>query len=1134
MSLLGPIEVCVDGHRVALAGQRRLAVLAVLALRAGRVVPVDGLVDAVWGFDPPAGAAGTLQSHVSHLRRALGPASGALVSRPPGYLLDLPADRVDVHRFEELAAAGRAALAAGRPAEAAEHLARALALWRGPALADLAGVELGEREARRLEEGRLAALEDRTDAELALGRHRQLVAGLAEVVAAHPLRERLAAQLMLALYRCERQAEALQVYQATRRQLIDDLGIEPSRPLQALEESILLQKPELDLPAGVERLRPVAVAALPRPVDRIRARGELVGRDELVAQLCRSVSARQHPLLLLTGEPGIGKSRLAAEVAHRAAADNALVLYGRCDHEGGAPYHPVADALADLAERDETTPLLDPQLAHADADAGPAARSRAFDRVAEALDEAGAGRVVLVLVDDLHWADRGTIALLRHLVLGRQAGRFALLATCRSTGERPPWLVSFLEQAAADEQLATVDVEPLLVADVARLATSLGLAVEAAALHSATGGNPLLVRQLSRGDLEAAGGERRWGSLAMVLDNRIAALSPAARSVLEVAAVAGTRFELGVVAAAADLDASATLEALDEARRARLVDEVEDPARFSFAHDVVREFLADRIPAGRRLPLHAALGAALERLGGEASAIAHHHLAAAPLLGHDVASARVAEAADRARQRLAFEDAAELYRTAADLLRGPRPAGGERWEEVVLGMAAALFDAGDPSGARAAVLEVADAARRRGDAVRLAEAAIAYQGRWIPTAIGLDENHLTLLHDARSLLGDGAAPGLQGRLDARLALAAFHTGGDEATWITRAASAVEHARASGEPRALAEALTARHTTSALALAPRQRLDLCTELRQAALRAGDAETLANAYAEAAVNRLAAGDVAGARGELSRFDGHAEAIGSATLRWRRAVLAGAFALADGRFADAEAASGRALALGTDLGQDDAAFAWAAQTFVSTWCRFGAAPVAGAAADLTARHPEVPAWTTVHALALADAGRPQDAMALLRPLGAGYAAVPRDLLWMSAVATAAEAVVRCGDADAAPCLIELLEPHCGQLIVVGAGVALLGPVDRALGLLHALSGRPGDAQRHLAGALDVLPPGELGPFRAMTLLARAEVAASSGAARERVTGDASEAARLAWSLGMAAVAGRAEALATAARRA
>jgi len=258
--ILGPLEVSRSGHAVPLGGPRQRAVLALLLLEANRVVSMDRLAEDVWDGNPPEGWVTTLQTYVSHLRRVLEPgrAPGAagevLVTRGRGYLLRVGREQLDAARFQDGFTAGRAALEEGRPREAAQLLRQALDLWRGPVLADLADYAFTRSESVRLEELRLATLEARIDADLALGRHDALTAELEQLVAAHPLRERLHGQLMLALYRCGRQADALAAYQRVRDLLTGELGIDPGEPLQRLHASVLAHDPELDWRPGSQPL----------------------------------------------------------------------------------------------------------------------------------------------------------------------------------------------------------------------------------------------------------------------------------------------------------------------------------------------------------------------------------------------------------------------------------------------------------------------------------------------------------------------------------------------------------------------------------------------------------------------------------------------------------------------------------------------------------------------------------------------------------------------------------------------------------------------------------------------------------------------------------------------------------------
>lgn len=259
--ILGPLEVAADGEPLQLSGQKQRALLALLLLDVNRVVSTDRIVDALWGEEPPRTAATSLQNFVSQLRKLLG--SDVVVTKPPGYQLRIEPEQLDLERFMRLVEESRAE----PPAERAAKLRRALALWRGRPLADLGFEAFAQQEIGRLEELRLAALEDRLEAELEAGRHSDLIGELEAFADEHPLRERLRSQLMLALYRSGRQAEALQIYHDTRRVLVDELGIEPSPTLQQLHGAILRQDPTLEegqpvAPAAEDRIKDVVETML--------------------------------------------------------------------------------------------------------------------------------------------------------------------------------------------------------------------------------------------------------------------------------------------------------------------------------------------------------------------------------------------------------------------------------------------------------------------------------------------------------------------------------------------------------------------------------------------------------------------------------------------------------------------------------------------------------------------------------------------------------------------------------------------------------------------------------------------------------------------------------------------------------
>jgi WD40 repeat protein/DNA-binding SARP family transcriptional activator len=349
--ILGPLEVRREQAVVSLGGPKQRAVLAVLLLRANEPVSAEQLAQALWGEDAPASAVRTVQVHVSRLRKALGDGD-VVMTTPAGYRLRVEPGELDAERFERLVDDGRRALRDGRPDEAAGVVGKALTLWRGPPLADLAFERFAQRDIEQLEEQRLAAIEVRMEAGLAAGRHAELVADLRRLVAEHPTSERLAGLLMLALYRSGRQAEALDAYHDARRKLADEIGIEPGPELRDLQAAVLRHDPSLRLPAPVE---------LPRELDPVAAPA-LAGRDHELAWLrdrWRAARGGTGAVVALAGPRGIGRTRLAAELAQEAHGEGARVLYA----SGAAAIGALGGA------GDDTRPAL---IVADDADAAPA------------------------------------------------------------------------------------------------------------------------------------------------------------------------------------------------------------------------------------------------------------------------------------------------------------------------------------------------------------------------------------------------------------------------------------------------------------------------------------------------------------------------------------------------------------------------------------------------------------------------------------------------------------------------------------------------------------------------------------------------------------------------------------------
>jgi DNA-binding SARP family transcriptional activator len=683
--ILGPLEVISDGKALDLGGAKQRALLAVLLLNPNEVVSRDRLVDALWEENPPNTAEKALQVHVSKLRKQLG--SDRIVTKAPGYAIRVEPGELDVERFERLAGEG------GR------QLVDALALWRGPPLADVAHTRFARQEIGRLQERRLAVLEERIEADLALGRRADLIAELEALAAEHPLRERFRALLMLALYRGGRQAEALDVYQEARRKLVHELGIEPGRELRELHQTILRQDPVLEPRAD------------PRAVERRREdAGGFVGREPELAELSSGLDdafAGRGQLFLLQGEPGIGKSRLADEVVNRAARRGALVLIGRCWEAGGAPaYWPWTQALrayvraaepgdvrqqlgasaADVARIVPQLYELFPGLAESGAADSEAARIRLFDSTASFLMRAAAERPLVLVLDDLHVADEPSLLLLRHVASSLEDSGVLVVGTFRDLDPAVQAVETTLAELGRLPVMRRVRLPGLDRGEVAQLAElTAGVAPAeqlVAELFAETEGNPLFVLEVVRllafeGRLgsKAPNGTPIPQTIREAIGRRLRTLSGECRRVLSLGSVLGREFGLVALERTADYTGiDRLLGVLDEAIAARVVEDLPGSfGRLRFGHALIRDTLYEEIPATHRRRLHLRVAEVLETLyAGNAephlAELAHHFSLALPAAAPETALEYAMRAGRRAADVLADEEAVRLYRLAVDIL----------------------------------------------------------------------------------------------------------------------------------------------------------------------------------------------------------------------------------------------------------------------------------------------------------------------------------------------------------------------------------------------------------------------------------------------------------------------------------
>jgi DNA-binding SARP family transcriptional activator len=671
--ILGPLEADDAGVPLALGPEKQRALLAMLLLEANRAVPVAHLVDGLWGHKPPANATKAVQTYVARLRKTL--TSATLRTRPPGYVLVVEPQQLDLVRFELALTDGRTALGEGRAEDAATTLRAALELWRGPALTEFAAEPFAALDAPRLEELRLLGLEARVDADLTLRRHADLVGELEALVERHPLRECFTRQLMLALYRSGRQAEALAVYRDARRYLVDELGIEPSRQLHDLESAILRHDEALDASVVGDR------STVRSEASSVPVLGSFVGRepeiDRLTAVLDGALNGHGR-LLMLSGEQGIGKTRTATEVAERAERKGARVAWGRCyEREGAPPYWPwvqivrgvagwsdLGEVCAEIPRQAAIVAELVPELA--DRLPGPPpplpandpkeARFRLFDATATFLRHAARQTGLVLVLDDLHAADSGSLLLLEVVARELADARLLVIGTYRDIGlARGHPLAATLGELTRERLFERLAMRGLSEAEVdqfiqASSGDSLPPSV-ARVVHEKGEGNPLFVTEVVRlllqqqapqdGALGKPGGDIGVPeSVREAIGRRLDALSAECNEILRAAAVLGREFDIGdLQPLIPGLSDDRVQRELDDASAAHVIERLPSSGRrFRFTHGLIQETLTEELSTTQRVRMHADIVQALESLHGEvaearAAELVRHAVEAVTVLG---------------------------------------------------------------------------------------------------------------------------------------------------------------------------------------------------------------------------------------------------------------------------------------------------------------------------------------------------------------------------------------------------------------------------------------------------------------------------------------------------------------------
>ena len=1096
--ILGPLEVRREDRRLACRGPKQRLLLGVLLLHANEVVSSDRLIEALWGASPPETARKALQMHVSQLRDLLEPrrARGAgrvLLTRPPGYQLSLEDGELDLQRFEHAVVEARAAAKAGRADEAALGLGDALALWRGPPLADLSFESFVQADIARLEELRLAALEDRIDADLALGRHAEVVGELETLVSAHPLRERIRAQLMLALYRSGRQAEALEVYRDTRRVLVDELGIEPGKEMRELEDAILHQDPVLDQVSVADK------AASEPP------RGAFVGRTRELETLRAALEgslAGHGGLYLLVGEPGIGKSRLAEELAGSARSRGAQVLVGRCWEAGGAPaYWPWIQSLrtyihdtepgalraqlgigaGDLAQLLPELRERFPDLPQPAAPESEAARVRLFDAATGFIRRAAAARPLVLVLDDLHAADAPSLLLLRFLSRELSDSRLLVIGAYRDVDPtvREPLAptVAALAREPATHQISLAGLSDTDVAEYIELAASSAPPPQLVErIHHETEGNPLFITEVVRlldaeGRLGDAAKLSIPPSIRAVIGERVGRLSERCRRVLVLASVLGREFGLDAIARLSDLSRDELLESLDESMTERVVGEVPgSPGRLRFAHALIRDTLYDDVTPARRLQLHQRAGEALEvayaaHLEPHLAELAHHFFIAAPAGSAPKAVEYARAAADRAVRLFAYEEAVRLYGMALETLALDEASTEASRCDLLLALADAQGRAGDGPGAKSTFLAAAELARSLVLPELLARAAVGYGGRFVWARAASDERLVPLLEEGLAALGEGDSV-LRIKLLSRLA-AALRGEPSSGRRERLREEAVDAAVRLGDSATLAYALAGVPGTQGPKTS-REQLAQADEAVSLAERIGDRERAFEAHEGAFWLAWQLGDPDRRAAELTTITGLAQELRQPAQLWCATAAEAALALGEARFAEAEQLIERAATVGEHAQSWNATVARKLQRFVLCRELGRLQGFEREVRDFASEFPSPLVHGAVLAYVYAWLEHSSDAEAVIDELTRhDLSDWHVDEEWLFSICLLAETCALLGDHKRAGSLYDILSPY-GSLNSIAIAEVALDSVSRALGVLATMLGRLDGATAHFEDAL------------------------------------------------------------------
>jgi DNA-binding SARP family transcriptional activator len=1170
VQLCGRLSVEIDGEQLAqaLRGRQVPLLLAYLVLNRDRHVGREELIGALWPYRAPVSQDGALRTLLSRLRSALG--ADVLEGRdeltlelPTPVWIDVEAARVEIERARDALARGEARRAwalAQAPLNIASRglLPGAQASWLEPRRRDLADI-------------RLQALEVIGRAGLRLGRTQlaSVERAAQSLIEAEPYRESGYVLLMEALAAEGNIAEGLRVFERLRVLLRDELGTMPSPETIAAHERMLRPTQTADLDGAARTGAERSELELPAELSS-RAAGPLVGRWRELDRLGRlwsraraGVRDGSGRLVLLTGEPGIGKTRLAAELATNAHRAGAIVLAGRSPEENVVPYQPFLEAIrhyvvgvpsaqlratardygAELARLVPELRRRAPELPAPTRDEPETERYRLFEAVVGLLTEISAYAPVLLVIDDLQWADRATLMLLRHLARAPEPARMLILGAYRDTEHEPGGFADAVAELRRERLVVELDVGGLSESETAQLARlrAGGNPSQAfvRALFRRTEGNPFFIEEIVRHLSEAGLMLDRAGASALdqvtlpegvkdVIARRLSRLDARAIEWLRVAAVIGRDFDAELLERVASLDEDEFLNALEEVLAAGLVIESPiEPGHYSFSHALIRETLYGGMSAPRRARLHRRVGEALEASGGERhlSALALHFTRAAGAQDAEKAIRYALRAGARASEMLAHEAAAEHYARALEVLRRFDPDDDARRLELLLALGEARVRAGEMPLAWESFREAAGLAERLGDSDALARAAIGASRRYVQQPGVVDHELIDMFWRAYERTADQRTA-MRVRLVSRMCGALYYSP-ERGRMAALSQEALEIAAELDDPEASAFACAARRRALWDPIHLQERLAASTEMLTMARRAGNLELELQAHAWLVVDLLEQGNHDAVDAQIAAFTAGAERLRQPLYLWHAAVWRVMGTLLAGRLDEAGELAADAVASGAPSEAVTAPQYYAIQMLAIRREQDRIGELEPAARQMVASNPVRPAWRAGLADLLLESGRHDEARAELDRLVAGdFQDIPQDGDWMTAIMLLSDVSAGLRDQRCAGLLYELLLPYGATNVVIGLATVCLGSAARYLGKLAATVGRESQAVEHFERALAANQA-----LRAPVCLAHTQLdyAEAIGPATARGASLLDQADRVAVELGLPWVARRAAELRT-----